>query len=117
MEKERLGTQIILDEILTVYEERIRDRNLLGVLAMTEHRRWIAYMVVNGWITMPAESLLVWKEMHPGSNKDYMRMCHACITGWEELETISGIMTDNKDPDRNKRQDRNNVSRLKWFLS
>lgn len=116
LEKERLGTGNIMDEILAIYEERITDRNLLEELAMTEHRRWIAYMVVNGWIRMPVEQLLSRKD-RPGSNKDYLRMCHACITEWDELETVSNIISDNSDPDRNKRQDRNIARRLKWFLS
>ena len=116
LEKERLGTGNIMDEILAIYEERITDRNLLEELAMTEHRRWIAYMVVNGWIRMSVEQLLSRKD-RPGSNKDYLRMCHACITEWDELETVSNIMSDNSDPDRNKRQDRNIARRLKWFLS
>ncbi|HAB93893.1 MAG TPA: hypothetical protein DCF49_03860 [Lachnospiraceae bacterium] len=117
LEKKLLGSAKTMEEILSIYEEKTADRALLEELAKTEHRRWIAYMAVNGWIRMPIDRLRTWKEKHSGSNKDYLRMSHACIAGWDELETVAGIMTDNSDPDRNKRQDRNNVSRLKWFLS
>ena len=104
-----------LNGILSVYDEMMDNSGILERLAVQEHRRWIAYMAVNGWIAMPLQELRRWRLRHPDSNKDYLRMCHACMTSWEGLREAAEIATDGRDTEYYRQQDRNLVRRVKWF--
>ena len=105
-----------LDTIIAIYEEKIADPKMLELLSRTEHRRWTAYMAVNGWIILPKESLVEWMKNNKGSHKDYLRLRHACMAGWEELDELSLIKTNGKDADVFKESDRRMVKGVKHFV-
>ena len=110
------GNRERLDTIIAIYEEKIADPKMLELLSRTEHRRWTAYMAVNGWIILPKESLVEWMKNNKGSHKDYLRLRHACMAGWEELDELSLIKTNGKDADVFKESDRRMVKGVKHFV-
>lgn len=104
------------EEILRLYGQKLQeDPGLLEKLAEAEHRRWNAYMICNGWIRMPLESLH--KELKRGGNhKDYQTLQHACIAPWEVLPAVSLAVTGGTDADKYQNADREMVLHLPIFL-
>ena len=105
-----------LDLIISVYEEIISDPEIVELLARAEHRRWITYMAGDGWIPLPMEELGEFMRTHDGRHKDYLRLRHAAIAKWEDLDTISEIMTEGKNRDDLKNCDRMMVRESRRFL-
>lgn len=110
------GNRERLDAIIAIYEEKIADPKMLELLSRTEHRRWTTYMAVNGWIILPKEKLAEWMKNNNGSHKDYLRLRHACMAGWDELEELSLIKTNGEDADKFKESDRRMVKGVKYFV-
>ena len=73
-------------------------------------------MAVDGWIPLPVEGLQEFMRTHEGSHKDYLRLRHAAIAKWEELERISEIMTEGKDREKLANGDRLMVRGSRRFL-
>ena len=113
---ETKGDRTRLNRIISVYEEIISDPETVEILAKAEHRRWITYMAVDGWIPLPVEGLQEFMRTHEGSHKDYLRLRHAAIAKWEELERISEIMTEGKDREKLANGDRLMVRGSRRFL-
>lgn len=110
------GDRTVLNSVIDAYEQKIRDPEVFDLLARTEHRRWIAYMACNGWIRLPKEKLRTWMENNGGSHKDYLRLRHACMAGWDELEELSLIKTDGRDAEQFKAPDRLMVRGLRNYI-
>ena len=110
------GDRTVLNSVIDAYEQKIRDPEMFDLLARTEHRRWIAYMACNGWIRLPKEKLRTWMENNGGSHKDYLRLRHACMAGWDELEELSLIKTDGRDAEQFKDPDRLMVRGLRNYI-
>ncbi|MBQ8053193.1 MAG: hypothetical protein IJ198_05275 [Lachnospiraceae bacterium] len=104
-----------LNELIEAYNRLLRDTKMLEKLAQTEHHRWNAYMVSNGWITMSDAETREWMEMRGSKeHKDYLRLRHACIVTWEELNTVSE--TKGRDPEYFKNADRTIVAGVTDFI-
>ena len=110
---ETSGDRSRLDDILAVYEEKIADRQTVDLVAKAEHARWVTYMAVNGWIPLPAAELVMRKERGIGGHKDYLRLRHAAMVRWDELDEISSIVSDGRDIERFKNADRKTVKTAK----
>lgn len=110
------GDRTRIGRIVSVYEEVIREPGALDLLAQTEHRRWLAYMAVKGWIPMPVEDLRKRVGAGPGGHKDYLRLRHAAMVPWEELDEVSDIITDGKDRDKLKESDRRVVRNVRKYI-
>ena len=113
---ETSGDRSRLDEILAVYEEKIADRQTVDLLAKAEHARWVTYMAVNGWIPLPAAELVMRKERRISGHKDYLRLRHAAMVSWDELDEISSIVSDGRDIERFKNADRKTVKDVGRYL-
>ena len=113
---ETSGDRSRLDDILAVYEEKIADRQTVDLLAKAEHARWVTYMAVNGWIPLPAAELVMRKERGIGGHKDYLRLRHAAMVSWDELDEISSIVSDGRDIERFKNADRKTVKDVGRYL-
>ena len=113
---ETSGDRSRLDEILAVYEEKIADRQTVDLLAKAEHARWVTYMAVNGWIPLPAAELVMRKERRISGHKDYLRLRHAAMVSWDELDEISAIVSDGRDIERFKNADRKTVKDVGRYL-
>ena len=114
---ETSGDRSRLDDILAVYEEKIADRQTVDLLAKAEHARWVTYMAVNGWIPLPAAELVMRKERGIGGHKDYLRLRHAAMVRWEDLDVISEIITGGRDPEKIRNSDRKIVTGTGKYLS
>ena len=114
---EKRGDRERLDRILSVYEELIDDPRLVERLAKAEHNRWVTYMAVNGWIPLPKEQLESWADRHKGGHKDYLRLRHAAMVRWEDLDIISEIITGGRDPEKIRNSDRKIVTGTGKYLS
>ena len=112
----RDGDRTVLDEILDAYEQKIADPEMFELLSRTEHRRWIAYMACSGWVALPKEKLREWMKSSGGNHKDYLRLRHACMAGWDELGEMSLIKTDGKDAEKFKDLDRMIVRGVRSFI-
>ncbi|MDO5477503.1 MAG: hypothetical protein Q4F43_10405, partial [Eubacteriales bacterium] len=114
---EKRGDRERLNRILSVYEELIDDPRLVERLAKAEHNRWVTYMAVNGWIPLPKEQLESWADRHKGGHKDYLRLRHAAMVRWEDLDIISEIITGGRDPEKIRNSDRKIVTGTGKYLS
>ena len=85
-------------------------------MARTEHRRWITYLAVKGWIPMPVEELRKRVSAGTGGHKDYLRLRHAAMVTWEELDEVSDIITDGKDRDKLRNSDRKVVRNVRKYI-
>ena len=104
-----------LNALIKSYDKLLEDRELAEVLSVTEHRRWNAYMVSEGWITMQQEETKAWmKARKSKEHKDYLRLRHACIVPWEELDDVSVIK--GRDPAYFKNADRKIVEGVAEFI-
>ena len=104
-----------LNALIETYDRILRDKNMVEILAKTEHRRWNAYMVSDGWVTMNLEETEAWMEARKSKeHKDYLRMRHACIVPWEELNKVSEIK--GRDPEHFKNADRKIVTGVTDFV-
>ena len=104
-----------LNALIEKYNRLLSKEGMVDVLAETEHRRWNAYMVSNGWITMSKEETEAWMKAR-GSNehKDYLRLRHACIVPWDELDQVS--VTKGRDPQHFKNADRKIIAGVTDFI-
>ena len=105
-----------ISEIMEAYTEKIKDPVLFDRLAETEHRRWIAYMAGNGWVTMPADMIGEWLAASGGRRKDYLRLRHPAMASWKDLEERSLIVTGGEDREYYKNMDRLMVERVRFFI-
>ena len=104
-----------LNALINTYNSLLRDDKLADTLAQTEHRRWNAYMVSNGWITMDLEQTKAWmKARGSKEHKDYLRLRHACIVPWDELNKVSEIK--GRDPEHFKNADRKIIAGVTDFV-
>ena len=72
-------------------------------------------MVSDGWVTMNLEETEAWMEARKSKeHKDYLRMRHACIVPWEELNKVSEIK--GRDPEHFKNADRKIVTGVTDFV-
>lgn len=104
----------LIEEIADAYTEMIKDPALFDKLAETEHRRWIAYMAGNGWVTMPDEMIRQWTQLGGGRSKDYLRLRHPAMKSWKVLEERALSM--GKDRDYYKNLDRLMVEGVRFFI-
>lgn len=89
-----IGLQLVEGGRVTLYEERIRDQEVLEYLAKGEHLRWNAFSFVNGWRTMTDI------ENHD-RNKDAIAKTHSCPVDWDELDKVRARFgRDYKEMDR-----------------
>ena len=110
------GDRTRISRILSIYEEMLSEPGVLDLLAQTEHRRWMTYLAVKGWIPMPAEELRKRVSTGTGGHKDYLRLRHAAMVTWEELDEVSDIITDGKDRDKLKDSDRRVVRNVRKYI-
>ena len=104
-----------LNALIKSYDKLLEDRDLAEVLSVTEHRRWNAFMVSEGWITMTQEETKAWMNARKSKeHKDYLRLRHACIVPWEELDDVSVIK--GRDPAYFKNADRKIVEGVAEFI-
>lgn len=104
----------LIEEIEKAYMEKIKDPALFDTLSETEHRRWIAYMAGNGWVTMPDEMIPQWMQFSGGRSKDYLRLRHPAMKSWENLEQRALSM--GKDREYYKNLDRLMVEGVRFFI-
>lgn len=72
-------------------------------------------MVSNGWITMSKEETEAWmKARGSKEHKDYLRLRHACIVPWDELDEVSVIK--GRDPQHFKNADRKIIAGVTDFI-
>lgn len=110
------GDQTRIGRILSIYEEMLQEPGVLDLLAQTEHRRWLTYLAVKGWIPMPVEDLRRRVSTNTGGHKDYLRLRHAAMVTWEELDEVSDIITGGKDRDKLKDSDRRVVRNVRKYI-
>ena len=110
------GDRTRISRILSIYEEMLQEPGVLDLLAQTEHRRWLTYLAVKGWIPMPVEDLRKRVSTGTGGHKDYLRLRHAAMVTWEELDEVSDIITDGKDRDKLKDSDRRVVRNVRKYI-
>jgi hypothetical protein len=104
-----------LNDLIEAYNRLLKDENMVEKLAQTEHHRWNAYMVSNGWITMTKAETEEWMKVRGSKeHKDYLRLRHACIVPWEELNEVS--KTKGRDPEHFKNADREIVTGVTDFI-
>ena len=104
-----------LNALIETYNKLLSKEGMVDVLAKTEHRRWNAYMVSNGWITMSKEETEAWmKARGSKEHKDYLRLRHACIVPWDELDEVSVIK--GRDPQHFKNADRKIIAGVTDFI-
>ena len=104
-----------LNELIETYNRLLRDENMVEKLSQTEHHRWSSYMVSNGWITMTKAETEEWMKVRGSKeHKDYLRLRHACIVPWEELNEVSRIK--GRDPEHFKNADRKIVTGVTDFI-
>ena len=113
---ENEGDKTRINRILSIYEEMVSEPGALDLLARTEHRRWITYLAVKGWIPMPVEELRKRVSAGTGGHKDYLRLRHAAMVTWEELDEVSDIITDGKDRDKLRNSDRKVVRNVRKYI-
>lgn len=113
---ETQGDRTRISRILSIYEEMLSEPGMLDLLAQTEHRRWMTYLAVKGWIPMPAEELRKRVSAGTGGHKDYLRLRHAAMVTWEELDEISDIITDGKERDKLRNSDRRVVRNVRKYI-
>lgn len=65
------------------------NRTLETNLAIGEHMRWQACLVMEGWQCALPE------ELEKGQNKDTIRRRHACLVPWGELQEVSALYGKN----------------------
>ena len=98
------------------YEIVLRDREVLEKLSVTEHRRWVAYMAVNGWVAMTEEEMKEWMKVRGSrEHKDYMRLRHACMVPWDALDEVDVLK--GKEVGFYKEADRKIVKGVRNFLA
>ena len=102
-----------LNALIEAYNSLIKNDKILEDLARTEHRRWNAYMVSNGWITMTKEETDECIKKY-GKHKDYLRLRHATIVPWESLNDVSKNV--NKNSEYFKNLDRKIVFGVTYFI-
>ena len=110
------GDKTRISKIISIYEEMLPKPGMLDLLAQTEHRRWLTYLAVKGWIPMPVEDLRRRVSRGTGGHKDYLRLRHAAMVTWEELDEISDIITDGQDRDKLKNSDRKAVRNVRKYI-
>jgi hypothetical protein len=110
------GDRTRISRILSIYEEMLQEPGVLDLLAQTEHRRWLTYLAVKGWIPMPVEDLRKRVSTGTGGHKDYLRLRHAAMVTWEELDEVSDIITDGIDRDKLKDSDRRVVRNVRKYI-
>ena len=104
-----------IDALTESYKIVLQDKEVLERLSVTEHSRWIAYMAVNGWVSMTAEEMKEWMKVR-GSNehKDYLRLRHACMVSWDALDEVDVLK--GKEVGFYKEADRKIVRGVRNFL-
>ena len=99
------------------YAGDIGDFGKFGLLKELSHRG--LSIGVNWYKTLPLKSEKkadgTFKQ-DDGRHKDYLRLRHAAIAKWEDLDTISEIMTEGKNRDDLKNCDRMMVRESRRFL-
>lgn len=104
-----------LNALIDTYNRLLEDEKMVQKLAKAEHRRWNAYMVSNGWITMTEEETKKWMETRGSKeHKDYLRLRHACIVPWDDLDSVSELK--GRAPDFFKNADRGIVTGVTNFI-
>ena len=104
-----------LNALIDTYNRMLGKGNLSEDLAKTEHRRWNAYMVSNGWITMNAEDTKTFMEVRGSrEHKDYLRLRHACIVPWDDLDEVSVLK--GRESDYFKNADRKIIAGVTDFV-
>ena len=105
-----------IDALTESYEIVLRDREVLEKLSVTEHRRWVAYMAVNGWVAMTEEEMKEWMKVRGSrEHKDYMRLRHACMVPWDALDEVDVLK--GKEVGFYKEADRKIVKGVRNFLA
>ena len=65
---------------------------------------------------MSVEDLRMRISAKTGGHKDYLRLRHAAMVTWDELDEVSDIITDGKDRDKLKDSDRKVVRNVRKYI-
>lgn len=76
---------------ISLFKEKIKDKNIFDKLVKNEHDRWGAYMRVNGYSSIDATKVSKYKE-YTNSHVHYLAKLHPCIVPFEELEKVGKII-------------------------
>lgn len=72
---------------IALFKEKIKDKEIFDKLVRNEHDRWMAYMRVNGYKSVDAKKVAIYRN-YTNSHVHYLAKLHPCIVPFDDLEKV-----------------------------
>ncbi len=72
---------------IALFKEKIKDKEIFDKLVRNEHDRWMAFMRVNGYKSIDAKKVAIYRD-YTNSHVHYLAKLHPCIVPFDDLERV-----------------------------